>query len=194
MARKANALYVLGRIDEARGLIEKAISLRPHDSASLRDVESDEALLPPATRRRDDGNAAIKPRSTVGAQQADLHFALGKAYDDSGEADRAFPHFAKGNALKRRQIDYDESGELAGKASIAHIFTPATDADKAGQGDKSDRPIFIIGMPRAGTTLVEQILASHPAVFGAGEQKNFGEAVAALIRPGQPDYPSMVPP
>jgi tetratricopeptide (TPR) repeat protein len=193
MSSKANALYALGRIDEARGLIEKAIGLQPRDIALYTTLSQ--------MKRFAAGDPAIAAMEALlpdldaqpAAQQANLHFALGKAYDDSGDADRAFAHFAVGNAFVRRRIDYDESAELAHMQGIAEVFTPQLMRDKAGQGDKSDRPIFIIGMPRSGTTLVEQILASHPEVFGAGEQKKFGEAVAALVQPGQSDYPSMVP-
>ncbi len=194
IAKKANALYVLGRIDEARGLIEKAISLRPHDSAfyvTLSQMKRFSAGDPLVATME---TLLSNPDQPSEAQQADLHFALGKAYDDMGEADRAFPHFAAGNALRRRQIDYDEGRELAGKARIAEIFTPALMQSKAGHGNESDRPLFVIGMPRSGTTLVEQIIASHPRVFGAGEQKAFEDALTALVRPGEPGYPAMVPP
>jgi tetratricopeptide (TPR) repeat protein len=194
MSSKAGALYALGRIDDARELIEKAIGLQSRDIAlytrlsQMKRFAADDPVIAAMEALLPDLDAQ------PAAQQANLHFALGKAYNDSGDADRAFPHFAAGNALVRRRIDYDESAEHAGMARIAEVFTPALMQSKAGQGDPSDRPIFVIGMPRSGTTLIEQILASHPRVFGAGEQKKFEDALTALVQPGQPGYPAMIPP
>jgi hypothetical protein len=122
-----------------------------------------------------------------------LHFALAKAYDDTGEYERAFDHLAQANAIKRRQMVCDESAELAKMHRVAQVLTPAFISSKAGQGNPSDRPIFIIGMPRSGSTLIEQVLASHPRVFGSGEQRTFGDAVNFFIQPDGPEYPDIVP-
>jgi tetratricopeptide (TPR) repeat protein len=98
-----------------------------------------------------------------------LHFALGKALEDQGEAEAAFAHYAKGNALRRAAIDYDPK-EISGhvRRSIA-LFTSDFFAAREGQGCPAPDPIFILGMPRAGSTLIEQILASHPLVEGTME-------------------------
>lgn len=96
-----------------------------------------------------------------------LHFALGRLLDDAAEYDRAFDHYRRGNDLCGRRVDpeahirYIETLIKTYDAS----FMPC--APRAGHGSR--RPVFIVGMPRSGTSLVEQILASHPAVFGAGE-------------------------
>jgi tetratricopeptide (TPR) repeat protein len=189
IGNKAGALYVLGRIDEARGLIERAIALNPGDAGLYRDLAEMKRFAPgdPMIGTME----GLLPR--IDAQgQLKLHFALAKVYADVAQPKLAFPHLAQGNALRRRQIDYDETAELASLDSIAAAFTPPLMRVKAGQGDSSDRPIFIIGMPRSGTTLVERILASHPRVFGAGEQKKFEEAITSVIQPGQPGYPTVV--
>jgi tetratricopeptide (TPR) repeat protein len=98
-----------------------------------------------------------------------LHFALGKALEDRGEAEPAFAHYAKGNALRRAAIDYDPE-EISGhvRRSIA-LFTPDFFAAREGLGCPAPDPIFILGMPRAGSTLIEQILASHALVEGTME-------------------------
>jgi tetratricopeptide (TPR) repeat protein len=115
------------------------------------------------------------------------HFALAKALEDTGDYDRAFEHLLKGNALKRRLLQYDEAKLAAEFRSIAKIFDPPMFERFAGAGAPSDLPVFIIGMPRSGTSLVEQILASHPDVLGAGELRAMDFAVeAALV--GKP-YP-----
>ena len=82
---------------------------------------------------------------------------------------RAFERYLAGNALKRREIGYDEAATLAMLQDIRNLFTPERVSALQGFGQRSDVPIFVLGMPRSGTTLVEQILASHPQVFGAGE-------------------------
>lgn len=98
-----------------------------------------------------------------------LYFGLGKSYDDSGEYDKAFPHFLEGCRLKRATFDYDADSTSRHFDEIIRVFDQATLARLQGSGDKSQVPIFILGMPRSGTTLTEQIIASHPDVHGAGE-------------------------
>jgi tetratricopeptide (TPR) repeat protein len=98
-----------------------------------------------------------------------LHFALGKALEDGGEAERSFAHYAEGNRLRRTMIDYDsdEIGRHVRRSEA--LFTPALFAARDGWGCAAPDPIFILGMPRAGSTLIEQILASHPLVEGTME-------------------------
>ena len=98
-----------------------------------------------------------------------LHFALGKAYLDSGEDDRAFQHFGEGNRMKRSSISYDADATEHWMQDIARTFSPALLKKFAGAGTPSALPVFVLGIPRSGTTLIEQILASHPLVKGAGE-------------------------
>ncbi|HYE27864.1 MAG TPA: sulfotransferase [Allosphingosinicella sp.] len=98
-----------------------------------------------------------------------LHFALGKALEDEGEAAPAFAHYAEGNRRRRAAIDYDaDETDRHVERSIA-LFTPAFLAERAGLGCAAPDPIFILGMPRAGSTLIEQILASHSRVEGTME-------------------------
>ncbi|AQA00035.1 hypothetical protein BWQ93_17300 [Sphingopyxis sp. QXT-31] len=98
-----------------------------------------------------------------------LHFALGKAYDDGGEAEPAFRHYAEGNAIRSGQLGYAAKDTTAlVDATIAACTADFFDA-RAGLGDPRPDPIFILGMPRAGSTLVEQILASHSAIEGTME-------------------------
>ena len=98
-----------------------------------------------------------------------LHFALGKALEDRREAETSFAHYAEANRLRRSLLDYlaDDIHQHV-QRSIA-LLTPQFFADRKGMGCQSPDPIFIVGMPRAGSTLVEQILASHPAIEGTAE-------------------------
>lgn len=99
----------------------------------------------------------------------DAHFALGKALADIGRDSRSFEHILAGNKLKRKAVVYDEAKTLGRMEKTIRIFTADRVRSASGGFSSSDLPIFIVGMPRSGSTLVEQILASHPAVHGAGE-------------------------
>ena len=113
-------------------------------------------------------------------EQSLLLFALAKAYDDAGEQDRGFEHLLRANAIKRSMTEYQEAAGLAALRRIARVFTPELFAARAGLGDPSPVPVFIVGMPRSGTTLVEQVLASHHAIFGAGERTALLRAVGRM--------------
>lgn len=103
------------------------------------------------------------------SDRAPLHFALGKAFDDLGDPDRAFAHYDQANAFKRRTVRFDASQFQQWAQGCHETFTRSFFEQRAGFGCDSTRPVFIVGMPRSGTTLVEQILASHSQVYGADE-------------------------
>ena len=109
-----------------------------------------------------------------------LHFGLGKAFLDIGDSEQAFRHYDEGNRLKRSTFAYDAEANERRMASMAEIFSPALLAAKADMGARSNLPVFVVGMPRSGTTLVEQILASHPMVHGAGELKRLHTLVDGI--------------
>lgn len=98
-----------------------------------------------------------------------LHFGLGKGYDDLGEYDPAFMHFSEGCRMKRATFSYDSRDDTRMFEQIMRTFDQELLERLSGKGDRSDAPIFILGMPRSGTTLTEQIISSHPNVHGAGE-------------------------
>jgi len=112
-----------------------------------------------------------------------LRFALGKAYDDIGRSDEAFEQWRLANQAKRRSITFDATRAEAALDAIAQAFPAAPPGGADVGGDPSALPIFIVGMPRSGTTLVEQILASHPQVHGAGEQGALPHLARALGDP-----------
>ncbi len=98
-----------------------------------------------------------------------LHFALGKALEDRGWHGDSFRHYEEGNRLRRLQLDYQADDTTRQVDRAMEIFTPALFGARAGQGCPAQDPIFVVGMPRAGSTLVEQILASHSLVEGTME-------------------------
>lgn len=174
-----NALRELGRLDEARESYLKALAIEPRRGEFLYHYAN--------IKRIDASDPHIAAMQALAADEAALptdrmcvHFALGKAYADIGDQGQAFAHWLSGNALKRRQIDYDEAAVAARFDHVEEIFIPPLIAEKSGHGDPSFVPIFVLGMPRSGTTLVEQILASHPNVHGAGELKFLDDILGAV--------------
>src|SRR5262249_22231471 len=117
-------------------------------------------------------------------EKIELHFALGKAFADIGNHEESFWHLVHGNRAKRQQVTYDEEQLLQRLERRQVVFTAELMREKQGLGDPSPVPVFIIGLPRSGTTLIEQILASHPKVFGAGERFALVGAAASV-----PDFP-----
>jgi hypothetical protein len=125
-----------------------------------------------------------------------LQFALGKAYEDAHDYARAFARYESGNALRRVDLDYDAdetSGQVArGKALLSASFF----AGHAGQGSPRPDPIFIVGLPRSGSTLIEQILASHSQVEGTQELADIEVLADRLAghpkRPSQGAYPDVL--
>jgi tetratricopeptide (TPR) repeat protein len=168
------ALKELGRIEAARAAFAQAIALAPRRAdfhrrlAQVKTFAAGDAEL--AAMAALSGDAA----ALLSEQRCELDFALAKAYADLGEHERSFHHLLAANAARRREIAYDEAATLALFERARAVFTPVLLRDRAGAGDPAATPVFIFGMPRSGTTLVEQILASHPQIFGAGELTLFG--------------------
>ncbi|MBU6266842.1 MAG: sulfotransferase [Sphingomonadales bacterium] len=126
------------------------------------------------TVRFDDGDLAAMRSALARDDIADddrfhLDFALGKACEDRGDADAAFAHYAAGNALRREGLRYDAAETTRFVDQLIGLATPEFVAARAGMGCGAPDPVFVLGMPRAGSTLVEQILASHSAVEGTSE-------------------------
>lgn len=113
-----------------------------------------------------------------------LHMALGKEHEDLGRYREAFEHLARGKAAIRRHLAYDPGDD----ASLVDALIEAFADTREGDACMSDEPIFVVGMPRSGTTLVERILSSHPEVHAAGELENFPTALNRLVD-APPDTP-----
>ncbi|MDQ3246478.1 MAG: sulfotransferase [Pseudomonadota bacterium] len=119
-----------------------------------------------------------------------LHFALGKALEDLHEDEAAFASYVEGNRIRSARLRYDPSEIAAHVEASQRLFTPAFLSSRAGQGCAAPDPIFILGMPRAGSTLLEQILASHPSVEGTSELPDIIALVRRLGRDGS--YPAIL--
>jgi tetratricopeptide (TPR) repeat protein len=126
------------------------------------------------------------------SNEAQLHFALGRAFEQRQEYARAFAHYAQGNALRRLDAPFDAGKFERRSERIRAFFDAAFFAERAGSGNPSPAPIFIVGLPRSGSTLIEQILASHSRVEGTMELPNIINIVAqfddlAATRDGYPE-------
>ncbi len=113
--------------------------------------------------------AALAQDGVAEDDRAHLHFALGKAFEDEGRFEPAFEHYREGNALRRRMWPYDADANSDYVRRSVRTLTPAFFTARQGVGDPAPDPIFIVGLHRSGSTLVEQILSSHSAVEGASE-------------------------
>jgi tetratricopeptide (TPR) repeat protein len=190
----ASILAEMGAMDEALVHFRRAITLAPerpeyaYHMVQLAKVRPGDPAL--------DVLEATLPRiaSLPVQDQCLLQFALAKAYDDLGEKDRGFAYLLQGNATKRAHTQYHEAASLGAMERIARVYTTELLASRQDLGDPSTAPVFIVGMPRSGTTLVEQTLASHGAVFGAGERAEIGQIVMRLAaeRAGTGQYPETV--
>ncbi|MGN6155331.1 MAG: tetratricopeptide repeat-containing sulfotransferase family protein [Sphingomicrobium sp.] len=190
------ALKSVGRLDDARDYILKA--LRLNDSmfgayANLNDLVDFSKGEGEELFNRMDAifEAATDPEAE---QLLPLHFAYAKALDDRGEHERALNHYITGGRMKRAQLDYNEKETFGFFDSIRQAFPKQLFEEGRFKGLDDERPVFIIGMPRSGSTLVEQILSSHPDVHGAGEVKYLSQAIGKLRDrlPSLPRYPQMM--
>jgi tetratricopeptide (TPR) repeat protein len=186
------ALQTIGKQQQAIEAFENALALEPRRTVAYLNLAMTTRLGhddPWFARMRE---LARDVESLDSEDQICLHFALGKALSDHGDHQQSFHHLLEGNRLKRQQMPYDEAGRMARFARIRAAFTADILRQKQGLGDPSRLPVFIVGMPRSGTTLTEQILASHPAVFGAGELKDFCNLAASLRGPDGTELPECV--
>jgi Tfp pilus assembly protein PilF len=126
------------------------------------------------TREGDENFAALAGLAPLSRKdQIFQHYALGKCIDDRADYQKAFLHYSEGARLKRAILDYDPDRADERFATVAQDFGREAMARLKGAGHPSELPVFVLGMPRSGTTLIEQIIASHPDVQAGGELVDF---------------------
>ena len=174
-------LQALGRLDEAEASYKQAIGVKAdyaaahHNLSIMKKFESqDEQFLKMQELNLDE--------NTSEEERCHINFGLAKACEDLGDFDKAFKHFTEGNALRKKSLNYDISQDERYYKQIKSNYQPiaqhSIDIDKS---EKNLIPIFIVGLPRSGTTLAEQIISSHSQVTGAGELSfvfKFGQSIA----------------
>ncbi|QIL21167.1 tetratricopeptide repeat-containing sulfotransferase family protein [Thermomonas sp. HDW16] len=158
-----HALKTEGRTDRAVIAYRRAIELNPAfggawwSLANLKTVRFDAGDIAAMQQQLQHGDLDDD-------QRLHFEFALGKALEDTGEYAASFAHYASGNALRRKQLPYDAGQNTQRKCRAQATYTREFFAERAGVGHDDPAPVFIVGMPRAGSTLIEQILSSHPQV------------------------------
>ncbi|MES1156637.1 MAG: sulfotransferase [Alphaproteobacteria bacterium] len=188
-----HVLKTTGRAEEGAEAYRRSLALRPElgeswwSLANLKTLRFGEAEIAAM-------EAALASPQTDESDRLHLHFALGKAFEDSADFARSFTHYAQGNAIRRSQIEYDATETTEKVRAAKALLTPQFFAARAGHGCSARDPIFIIGLPRSGSTLLEQILASHAEIEGTMElpdidmmarriaAKADGDAAAALAQ------------
>lgn len=190
LVMRGHALKTLGKFDAAVAAYQAAHAQR-HDYG-----DAWWSLANTKTYRFSDAEVrAMRDAESAPATTEDdrihLCFALGKAYADRRDYAEAFVHYARGNALKAAGIRHKPEYLTLRRASLEATFTPTVFEQFAGAGCAAPDPVFIVGLPRAGSTLLEQILASHSTIDGTQELPNI-IALAQRLRRSEHGYPAVV--
>ena len=179
----ANNLVYHGETGAAEAIFDKVIGLE-EDTA-----QAHWALA--ASRRATSGQhveqmrGLLRRREQHPRMQAFYYYAIGKELEDLEDWDEAFEAFRRGAAARRQTVEYDEASEAETFAFLEREFTAGWLADGT-RGNASAAPIFVLGQPRTGTTLIERIITSHSQVHSAGELQQFGMAIRRLSRHRDP--------
>jgi len=170
----ASCALAMGRLDEAEALLDAVIAQKPTDF----DAYYNRATLRRQTPARNHIVSLEAALAAIGGDKAPpaLFYALAKECEDLGEADRSFDHLERGAAARRRALAYDVEGDVVAMRQIAQHFGKAFLATGA-PGFLGEAPIFVVGLPRSGTTLVDRILSRHPRVESRGELNDLALAV-----------------
>jgi len=172
------ALTMLGKVDAARTACENALKISPemagyYQLANLGGLKVDDARIPTLESRANDPHT---PRDL----RIDADFALAASYNAAGDVEKAFPHLRRANALKRSTLVYDIRDDEDRVAKISSLFTEDFLRRFAKVSTSTLAPIFILGMPRSGTTLLEQMLAGHSQVRAGGELPYMSEIARGM--------------
>jgi tetratricopeptide (TPR) repeat protein len=174
-----HALKTAGRQDASIEAYKKSLEIAPGlgeawwSLANLKTVRF-------TPQERDQMRSQLQRQDLTPEDRFHFHFAIGKALEDAGEYDNSFLHYEEGNRLRRAGVDYSAAENSAHVKRSKALFTPEFFAARAGWGCTAPDPIFIVGLPRSGSTLLEQILASHPEVEGTMELPDLPNIVREL--------------
>lgn len=188
-------LKSVGRLDDAKKQFQKTLDRNERAFGAYSNLADLEKFTPKSKLLKKMEKLMKEAENPDTERYMALHFALGKAYDDSGQYDKAFEHFSRGAKLKRAKLDYKEKDTKQFFEDIKATFTKDIfGKDRPWEGNPTEKPVFILGMPRSGSTLTEQIVSSHPQAFGAGEIKTLARSIGQLRSkfPNVPRYPAMV--
>ncbi|MDE2264125.1 MAG: sulfotransferase [Gammaproteobacteria bacterium] len=176
LGKRAELHRYLGNFDLAAADQEKVLELSPGNPDALKGLAE-------LNRQSTDRNRVAEMEATLSKaapqskEAATLHFALAKSYEDLEEYAKSWQHLSAGNRLERAQIPYEPALD---RAVFERIIAGFPEIEPEGSGSTGESPIFIVGLPRTGTTLVDRILGSHSAVHSAGELLALSGAISAV--------------
>jgi len=175
----ANCQMFTGQLDEAEDTLREVLEMQPGNANA-------HWILSGLRKARDSRHVSeMESLLATGKYPAKalpfMYYAMGKELEDLEDWEAAFAAFEKGARARRSTIEYDEPGEVGAYEAFERLFTREW-MDAPGEGFDSSAPIFVVGQPRTGTTLVERIITSHSQVHSAGELKQFGNALRRLTR------------
>jgi len=177
MLNLANCLVYLGERDLSKQVFEDVIRLQP-------DTPQAHWAMATSQKAKDESHikmmhSLLKNRENNPRASAFYYYAIGKEYEDMENWSQAFEAFDAGAKARRSSVEFDEAAEIEMFDFLQQKFTPQW-FDKTADGNPSNAPIFVLGQPRTGTTLIERIITSHSQVHSAGELQQFGLALRRL--------------
>ena len=195
LSGKGHVLKTIGRQPESIDAYRRCIGAHPHfgeaywSLANLKTFDFDADEVDVMERMVAEPELADEPK-------VNFHLSLGKHYENRGDYDRAFDNYRRGNELRRRHEIYDPVQTQVIHDRIIRVFDGAFFAEREGWGDSDPAPILIVGLPRSGSTLIEQILASHSMVEGTMELPDLARTIGELSKraPGKSEYPEAARP
>lgn len=177
-----HTLTTVGRAEDGLRAMRRAIAIDPENGEAWWHIANTKS-------GRFDAQEIATMRSLLdrgvltSSSRAHINFALGKAYEDSGDAAEAFAYYDRANAIRRQSDPYDVSLTVANNNASIELFSREFFEEHRGFGASARDPIFIVGMPRAGSTLIEQILASHSSIEGTRELLDISNIARELSYP-----------
>ncbi len=166
--RTAALLQNTGAFEDARVVID-TIAAQPGRTAAVFCLQAEDRSFPIPAETLDSALAFAQDPAAAEQDRIDVNFALGKVLERLKRYDEAFDCLIRANAMKAEACPYDRMAEENFAAELRRVYTSEFLSQRANWGDPRDIPVFIVGLPRSGTTLTEQILASHAEIEGAGE-------------------------
>lgn len=180
----------LGNFDDAINCFHKALKINPNFSAAHRQISLIKKYIDKNDNHIKKMETIINDPKTNEEEKMHLYFGLGKANEDLKNYSKAFEYYKNGNLIKRQKLNYSEENEFNLFSKIKKTFNKKIFEKLNNSGNKDNTPIFIVGMPRSCTTLVEQILSSHKNVMGAGELNYINKIVKKFFfLKGRIDFP-----
>lgn len=187
---KGSTLLRLGEKDKAIGSYLSAIQYKP----DYADAHSNLAYTDPRPEQIPVIEQLLEQSSGSGDESMLYEFTLGRLYNKKKQYAQSFHHYQRANAIKRKSLPYNSETHSNRVSRISEAYSAGFFESSGISGSKTQLPVFIVGMPRSGTSLVEQILSSHPLVCGAGELSTIEQIEFEIIRHFSPShsYPACI--